>query len=216
MSASGVFARSVLAIGCVLSSLMTAELRAEERPSRPRGADAPTASRVAVCSASAPNLPYNVRIDRHILPRVQKMLQRSATFREQCRRLAAAPWVHVGVKLDPRVFETRSYRAVSLIQRPNPDLLIALITLQVLTDPAVWLAHEFEHVLEQVDKIDLEALADRKDAAWRVGPHMFETKRAIAAGEAVVAEVRGQSAQHDADLSADGQAARSDDHNFVD
>lgn len=214
MSASGVFTRGVVAIGFVLSSLMTANLHAEERPSRARGADASTSSRAAVCSASAPYLPSNVRVDRHILPRVQKMLQRSPTFREQCRRLASVPWVHVGVKLDPRVFETRSYRAVSQIQRPNPDLLIALITLQVLTDPAVWLAHEFEHVLEQVDNIDLEALADRKHAAWRVGPHMFETKRAIAAGEAVVAEV--QSAQRDADVSEDGPAAPPDDHNFVD
>jgi hypothetical protein len=143
------------------------------------------------------------------------MLQRSRTFREQCRRLAASAWVHVGVRLDPRVFETRSYRAVSEIQRPNPNLLIALITLQVLTDQAVWLAHEFEHVLEQVDSIDVAELADRKQAAWRVGPHMFETKRAIAAGEAVAAEVRGQSAAHDAALPEDGPAATDSDHNFV-
>lgn len=213
MSARRVFVRGVVAVCC---ALVTTGAQAEERPSSGRTADVPSTASGAACSASAPSLPHNIRIDRHILQRVRKMLQRSPTFRDQCRRLAAAPWVHVGVKLDPRVFETRSYRAVSVIQRPQPNLLIAMITLQVLTDPAVWLAHEFEHVLEQVENIDLEALADRKHAAWRVGSHMFETQRAIAAGEAVVAEVRGQSAEHKVEVTADGSAdSHDDDHNFV-
>lgn len=216
MSGRRVFVRGVVAICCVLCPLVTAGARAEERPSRVRSADAPTTSSAAVCSTSAPSLPHNVRIDRHILPRVKKMLQRSATFRDQCRRLAAAPWVHVGIKLDPRLFDARSYRAVSVMQRPQPNLLIAMITLQALTDPAIWLAHEFEHVLEQVDNLDLEALADRKHGAWRVGPHMFETKRAITAGEAVAAEVRGHSARHGADVPEEGPAVLPDDHNFVD
>lgn len=203
---------------CALCPLVTAGVSAEERPSSGRTAGASTTASAAACSASAPSLPHNVRIDRHILPRVKKMLQRSPTFREQCRRLAATPWVHVGVKLDPRVFEARSYRALSVIQRPQPNLMVAMITLEVLSDPAVWLAHEFEHILEQVDNIDLEALADRKHGAWRVGPRMFETKRAIAAGDAVSQEVRSSGTDDETEVAAvtdDGPAGRLDDHNFV-
>lgn len=212
MSARGVFVRAVVAVCCALCSLVAAELSAEERPSRGGSAVARTTASPAVCVAST-SLPPNVRVERHLLPRVEKILERSPTFREQCRRLAAAPWVHVGVKLNPRVFDTRGYRAVSVIQRPRPNLMIALVTLEVLTDPAVWLAHELEHVLEQVDNVDLEALADRTRGVWRVGSHMFETKRAIAVGAAVAEEVRNRSAHHDRDVPRERPATLVDDHN---
>lgn len=215
MSAKGVFVRGVVVIFCAWCPLITATLRAEERPLHSRTAGASLTPSASVCSASGKSLPPNIRIDRYVLPRVEKMLERSRTFREQCRRLAAVPWVHVGVKLDPRVFETRSYRALSVIQRPQPSLMIAMITLQVLSDPAVWLAHEFEHILEQVDEVDLEALADRKHAAWRVGPHMFETKRAIAAGDAVSDEVR-RGRTDDGTAVASVVEGGAHDHDFVD
>lgn len=205
-----------MVVFCALCPLVTAGVSAEERPSSGRTDGAPTTASAAACSASPPSLPHNVRIDRHILPRVKKMLQRSPTFREQCRRLAAAPWVHVGVKLDPRVLEIRSYRALSVIQRPQPNLMIAMITLEVLSDPAVWLAHEFEHILEQVDDVDLELQTDHK-RAWRVGSNMFETKRAIAAGDAVSHEVRRRGTGVETQVAAvaeDGPAGRPD-HNFV-
>lgn len=143
------------------------------------------------------------------MPRIKEMLRRSATFRQQCRRLAATPWAHVGVKLNPQLFEAQSYRALSFIQRPQPQLIVAQVTLHALSDPALWLAHELEHVLEQVDNVDVQELAEAKRGAWRVGVHMFETKRAIVAGETVAGEVR--SGSDDEPM----EAVDPDAHNFV-
>lgn len=211
MCARGVFVRRVVAIGCALCVLATTMLSAAERPLPLGPADRSTDPSAAPCLASAPRLPKNVRVDRYLLPRITEMLRRSATFRQQCRRLAAAPWAHVGVKLNPQLFEAQSYRALSVIQRPQPRLIVAQVTLQALSDPAMWLAHELEHVLEQVDDVDVEELATRKRSAWRVGIQMFETQRAIAAGEAVAAEVRTDSHERNAHAVDHG----SEPDNFV-
>ena len=50
------------------------------------------------------------------------------------------------------------------------------------------IAHELEHVLEQVDHVDLEAHV-RSGAAWRNRDEGFETRRAIEAGRLVAREI---------------------------
>jgi hypothetical protein len=50
------------------------------------------------------------------------------------------------------------------------------------------LAHELEHVLEQVEGIDLDALAEEGEAR-RLSDGSFETARAVQAGRRVAAEV---------------------------
>ena len=52
------------------------------------------------------------------------------------------------------------------------------------------LAHEFEHILEQIEGLDLPTLSRVKGSGVReVEYAVFETERAQAAGEAVAAEV---------------------------
>lgn len=208
MNGRRVSIRRVVVI-CALGLLMAATgAAAAERPSSSRPADRPALPGEPVCEATSTRLPENVRIDPFLMPRIKEMLRRSASFRQQCRRLAAAPWAHVGVKLNPQLFEAQSYRALSFIQRPQPKLIVARVTLQALSDPALWLAHELEHVLEQVDDVDVQEMAETKRGAWRVGHHMFETRRAIVAGETVASEVRsGHSQPMD--------AGDPDEHNFV-
>lgn len=143
-----------------------------------------------VCAARSGRLPVNVLIDELLAPRVQLMLERSATFREQCRRLAAAPWVHVGVRLGPYFLDRLGYRAYSTIQRPQPKLLIAVVTLQASAEPSLWIGHEFEHLVEQIDEVDVVRLASRLRDAWHTRQGMVETGRAVRAGNRVFDEVR--------------------------
>lgn len=143
-----------------------------------------------VCAAQSGRLPVNVRIDESLAPRVQLMLERSATFRGQCRRLAAAPWVHVGVRLGPYFLDRYGYRAYSTIQRPQPKLLIAVVTLQASADPSLWIGHEFEHLVEQIDDVDVARLASRLRDAWHTRHGMVETGRAVRAGNRIFDEVR--------------------------
>ena len=53
------------------------------------------------------------------------------------------------------------------------------------------LAHEFEHVLEQIEGVDLAALAASSGAARQVEAGVFESERARAAGRAVAGELYG-------------------------
>jgi hypothetical protein len=148
----------------------------------------------AVCSAMG-DLPPNVRLSRDIHKRVKIMLQRSPTFRAQCQRLAEAPWVHVLVRYTVQ-FDSSTYRARSTFRRPQPELLIAMVDLSATADPAMWLAHEFEHLLEQMDGVDMAKLTADPLQAWEVRTQMFETRRAIRAGQAVSDEVHVKR-QHD-------------------
>lgn len=143
-----------------------------------------------VCAAQSGRLPVNVHIDAVLAPRVQLMLERSATFRGQCRRLAAAPWVHVGVRMGPYFLDRQGYRAYSTIQRPQPKLLVAVVTLQSSADPSLWIGHEFEHLVEQIDEVDVVHLASRLRDAWHTRQGMVETGRAVRAGNRVFDEVR--------------------------
>ena len=66
--------------------------------------------------------------------------------------------------------------------------LAAEIEIRSVPDLTELLAHEFEHLIEQLDGVDLPALA-RQGEARRLSDGAFETDRAIAAGHQVAGEV---------------------------
>jgi hypothetical protein len=115
------------------------------------------------------------------------MLQRSQTFRQQCRRLEAAG-VHLSIRMDPHLID-RMYRAQTVIARLSTGEVTAKIAITPFGNPTEWVAHEFEHVLEQIDRVDVRRLAVLGQKAWGVGD-AYETARAIHAGQIVKAEVR--------------------------
>ena len=107
------------------------------------------------------------------------LLQRSATFRRQCARIAATSvlrvTLHIGSTMDPRA------RAQTIINRYEAGAIRAEVTLRFAEDYLELLAHEFEHIIEQVDGVNLrsEAVQGR---AWRTPSGAFETRRAFDAG----------------------------------
>jgi hypothetical protein len=120
---------------------------------------------------------------------LDEMWRGSATFRRQWTRVAAAQ-VRISIAFD-KSMATDSVHAQSEITR-KPDLRVR-ISLRLL-DPAAFehLAHELEHVLEQLDEVDLpRAVANRVHGASARGtPPVFETRRAIVRGRLVAAEVQ--------------------------
>ena len=124
------------------------------------------------------SLPSNV--DAGMLqPNVIELLQRSETFRQQCRRVAAARvlrvTLHVGTEVDTWAL------AQTVITRYDAGAIRAEVTLRFSADYLMLLAHEFEHILEQVEGVDLrdEAAYGR---AWRTPSGAWETRRAFNAG----------------------------------
>ena len=119
-----------------------------------------------------------------------RMLQRSATFREQYRRIAETPLVVVGVRTDIRLCET-SDKARTTFRRYQTGLMVAAVAISPGAHQEEWIAHEFEHILEQLDGQNLPQLArsHAKDV-WFSGSDVIETGRAIRAGRAVRSEMQ--------------------------
>ncbi|MPY89706.1 MAG: hypothetical protein GEU99_17510 [Luteitalea sp.] len=136
-------------------------------------------------SGPAPNL----RVDPALQPILARMWDRSPTFRAQCARLADAPDLLVAVWYDDRVVRgTR--RAATTFVRHAGRLVSAQVRLAHGHDPTELLAHELEHVMEQLDGVQLRMAIATREGVSRAPDGSFETKRAIEAGLQVQREVR--------------------------
>ena len=139
-------------------------------------------------SSCAGNLPATVSVARDLQRHIGPMLATSATFRAQCGRIARAGTLMILIRVDPALVERR-YRALTSFGRTPVGALVARVHISLRTNPVEWIAHELEHVLEQIDGVSLPALAAGRQGAWLSAEKMFETTRAVDAGRRVVAEM---------------------------
>jgi hypothetical protein len=145
------------------------------------------ASRVAACDAPAPSLPDSIALPPGLEPLVRSWLEHSPAFRRQCRELAAAPRLRATVRVTARPAGS-TFRAITSFRQNRSGELVAQIEIRSAPDMTELLAHELEHVLEQLEGLDLDALAEG-GGARRVSDGAFETARAVQAGHRVAAEV---------------------------
>jgi hypothetical protein len=138
------------------------------------------------CLPAAPGLRSPLAVSRELGPFVQRMWEASPTFRRQCARLGEA-LVTIVVGLDSRM-DRDKMNAVTSIDMRNGLVRAATTHLRVL-EPE-YLAHEIEHVLEQVDGVDIRRSArSGLDGVREIHSGMFETARAIAIGRVVAREI---------------------------
>jgi hypothetical protein len=100
-----------------------------------------------------------------------------ADFHQRCRRLAEAPWRHVLARLtvafEPAATSRpRHYQAAGAATHDRDG-----------ADPANWLSHEFEPLIEQTDGVSVMQLVDDPLQPGQVTAGLFETGRAVRAGE---------------------------------
>jgi hypothetical protein len=137
-------------------------------------------------------LPRNITVTSLYQQVVSRMLERSATFRQQCARLGRARRLTIEIKTEVTA-RRDAPRAWTSIVRSAGDKLHATVTLPPTDRPAELIAHEFEHVLEQLDGVDLLALSRVRRSGVRECEcgHLdaFETTRAIKTGLRVSEEV---------------------------
>lgn len=146
----------------------------------------PSAPQTSQCRV----LPSNIQADGELRQAIEQLLGRSRTLREQCGRIGATPRVRVRVVISPRISNAET-RARSVVRRFDSGLLNVEIELPLVnTDFIELVAHEFEHVIEFIDGVDLRALARRRDGhvTERRSDGAFESDRASAAGLAAAAE----------------------------
>jgi hypothetical protein len=131
----------------------------------------------------------SIQFAPELRPDVDRMLQQSATFREQYRRIAEAGSLIVGVRTDVKLCES-SFRARTTFNRYRSGLVVADVIIAPNAHPEEWIAHEFEHILELLDGRNLTQLASRHASdVWFSGTDVIETDRAIRAGRTVRDEV---------------------------
>lgn len=143
------------------------------------------------------SLPANLTVSPTYRPLLEDMLRQSATFRRQCVRIAGEPRVTVELRI--AVSPRRSdIRAETHITRQRAGRLSADIQIFPIHDNVELIAHEIEHVIEQLDEVDLAshaALPDTGVHSLAAASHVFETKRAARIGVKVTEEVRASNSR---------------------
>jgi hypothetical protein len=153
------------------------------------------ASAIDVVSAAAQSiepcaLSRDIQVVPEIRPLVEHMFTSSATFHAQYCRIAEAPNLVVGVLLDPTL-PAEHLRSRTAVRRYDSGLMVAEVAVCPGTRTEEWIAHEFEHILEQLEGVNLPKLATvNASSVWYSGSAMFETSRAVAAGRTVYEELQ--------------------------
>jgi hypothetical protein len=147
--------------------------------------------------AAQQQIPSN--IDTGVFARdVMSLLGRSETFRSQCDRLARSPHVRIRIAI---AVSLDSGRAQTAILRLPSGAITADVVLLFGENYRELLAHEFEHILEQVEGVNLHHEA-AEGRAWVLPGGAFETRRALATGAQVLKETEPLHAHAQARASA--------------
>ncbi len=149
------------------------------------------------------SLPDNVEGPASVLGLMRDMWNRSPTFRRQCARLAGA--ANGSISIDIRNQASYVFRAATHIESRIGGKWHATIAVYLFTDLVELIAHEFEHIIEQLDGIDLVRLQQQGIAGVTEGRQHFETARAFATGKRVAQEYAHPPKQND--LRAERQAS---------
>jgi hypothetical protein len=150
------------------------------------GAESVSAARLFAAS-EVEAIPNNIEIPSDVRRLVREMWLRSPTFRRQCARIAQAfSWrIQISFRGVPfsDAWAKTNFDDRDGFHRANVVLVAAD------TRTVELIGHEFEHVLEQFDGVDLvrsEGAGAR--GVRRLSSHGFETERAIDIGKRVARE----------------------------
>jgi hypothetical protein len=138
-------------------------------------------------------LPANLIVPEPLRPIVEEVLRRSPTFRRQVTELRRAPRVRMTVSFG-NLSSWHTLRAESTVYRYQWGAMRVDTRLYTVRDIADVIAHELEHVCEQIEGVDVRALAHHHHSGvYNRGGH-YETQRAVYAGRQVAREALGISA----------------------
>ena len=137
-------------------------------------------------------IPPNIFVSDTYRPVVESMLRGSPTFRRQCVRIAGEPTLSVYLVVDPPP-RRYSVRATTRLSRDERGRLSAAVHISPFDDTRELIAHELEHIIEQLDGVDLAKHAAQPNTgvfAIDANGNMFETMRARRMGLKVASELR--------------------------
>ncbi|HSE96899.1 MAG TPA: hypothetical protein VLD57_01430 [Blastocatellia bacterium] len=134
-------------------------------------------------------LPPNLILSGDAKRVLEKVWKRSPTFREQCRRISESPWVKIKVRFVAK--RSEPYEALTTLTKYESGFTVSTIHIFIASGYVEKIGHEFEHIIEQIEGLNLQALAAKEGTGVRSNrPGYFETKRAVRAGQRVHEEYR--------------------------
>src|SRR5262245_44576856 len=138
-----------------------------------------------------PILPENLVLSKDLRPILEKMWMRSPTFRQQCDRIAQSPGLLVNLKVATRPGNIGSYRALTKVEKMPDGLTKASVRIFQMSYLVELVGHEFEHILEQIEGINLQAMAIRgEEEVFLSKEGFYETRRALQAGRQIYKEYK--------------------------
>ena len=133
-------------------------------------------------------LPANIDLPRDLERMLANIYRGSATFRGQCDRIAAAGTLSVKLQLDTNI--PSSCQAFTRFQRKGHAVYADVHLPPSGTMMAQLVGHEFEHIVEQLEGLDLRMLARvRKSGVYQTSFEVYESTRAQRVGRSVALEV---------------------------
>jgi hypothetical protein len=146
-----------------------------------------------IASASLDQVPVNLVAANLYAPVIEQLLRDSPTFRRQCARIAATPELLVTIEVDPPQPLQRP-AALTTVARYEAGRIRAQVRIPPSPRTAELISHELEHVLEQLDGVDLRAKSRLKATGvygcdCGANAVVYETARAISAGRRAVREL---------------------------
>jgi hypothetical protein len=137
-------------------------------------------------------LPKNLIVPEMYRDMVESMRLRSPTFRRQCMRIASASRLTVVLQPGPPPPHLRAL-AWTRVERIDGRLEATIRLGKDYPAPGL-IAHELEHVIEQLDGVDLNRQSRLESSGVHEcmcgGATAFETARAVRAGLQVTTELR--------------------------
>ena len=122
---------------------------------------------------------------------VEQALEHSAIIRSQWSRISDADNVMVYIHVLSEPFAA-DMRARTRVRKYTSGFLLAIVEIPSGEESVELLAHELEHVLEQIEGVNLRVLAcTNPTAAWRRRDGAYETARAQQVGLAAALEAAG-------------------------
>ncbi len=135
-------------------------------------------------------MPWNMGVPESLTPILEEALRRSPTFRHQMQELRRTPRVRMVISYG-NLSTWHQLRAESTVYRYQWGALRVDTRLYTVRDVIEVVAHELEHVCEQIEGVDVRALSHRANSGvYNVGGH-YETRRAVLTGRQVAQEALG-------------------------
>ncbi len=150
-----------------------------------------------LASSSLDQVPPNLVITSLYASVIEQLLRDSPTFRRQCARIAASPQLRVTIVADGPLALQRP-AALTQVTRYEAGRIRAEVRIPTSPRTAELIAHELEHVLEQLDGVDLRTKSRVKAtgvSSCDCGQHLaaYQTTRAVSTGQRVIRELERDS-----------------------